>query len=57
MSKKKRDREKKKILEFKNLGKESVDESLDIEMKDVEEEGLIEGISSQLNEMKLGEFN
>uniref|UniRef100_A0A915P6H6 Uncharacterized protein n=1 Tax=Meloidogyne floridensis TaxID=298350 RepID=A0A915P6H6_9BILA len=53
MSKKKRDREKKKILESKNLGKESVDESLDIEMKDVEEEDLIEGISSHSNEMKL----
>ncbi|CAK5016552.1 unnamed protein product [Meloidogyne enterolobii] len=38
MSKKKRDRERKKILEFKKLEKESVDECLDDKMKDIEAE-------------------
>uniref|UniRef100_A0A915LXC7 Uncharacterized protein n=1 Tax=Meloidogyne javanica TaxID=6303 RepID=A0A915LXC7_MELJA len=38
MSKKKRDREKKKNLELKILEKKSADESLDDKMKDIEEE-------------------
>nr|CAD2151660.1 unnamed protein product [Meloidogyne enterolobii] len=38
MSKKKRDREKKKNLEIKNLEKESADGSFDTKMKDIEEE-------------------